>query len=117
MEIDIAPISQALWDGEVWIAQWFYDFVLFFPRLIYSWIVNGAEHALDAIPDPCCVRDFLTDFNALMGMGGGTGGGGGINMGAGIAYMFGIFDVEVGIKVMFCAMTARFILRRIPIIG
>ncbi|MDD2760907.1 MAG: hypothetical protein PHH11_11505 [Methylomonas sp.] len=119
MDIDISTISKTLWDGEVWIAEYIYDFVMFFPRLFYSAIVNGAEHALDAIPDPCCVRDFIQDFNTLQGLSGGGGGGGGssVNIGAGVAYMLGIFDVEVGVKVLFCAMLSRFIFRHLPLIG
>jgi hypothetical protein len=34
-----------------------------------------------------------------------------------LAYFLGVFEVDYGITVMFTALIARFILRRIPVIG
>jgi hypothetical protein len=116
MTIDLSGLYKVIVDGLNWIVQFLYDLLMYFPRLLWSWIVNGAEYAVDLVPDPCCFQSFVADYQMLMS-GGGGGSIGGIDVAGGIIYMMGLFDVQTGVGIMMCALVARFILRRIPVIG
>lgn len=76
------------------------DIVLWVPRYIYSFIGDVIIAFLDWLP-----QDSINVQGALDGWGGD------------FLYFMGVFEVDYGITAIFTAYIARFLLRRVPIIG
>lgn len=77
------------------------DIVLWIPRQLYGLLVDAVELMLTWIPE--------IDIVDLQGLFDGLGGQ--------LLYFLTIFEFDYGITAMMTALTARFILRRIPFIG
>ncbi len=76
------------------------DAVLWLPRVIYSTFVDIVIYFMAFLPvDPLPVQDSLN------------------NISSNLLYYLDIIEFEYGLSVMFTALIARFILRRIPFIG
>lgn len=76
------------------------DLLLWIPRKMYEFVADSLDWFLSLMPD--------TGLNAQ----------GAISSWSGdIVYFLTIFEIDYAITVLFTALTARFILRRIPFIG
>jgi hypothetical protein len=67
---------------------------------LYDGFMSGLASIIEAIPVP----DFLANMQTF-------------SMPSGVAYFASAFEIPWGIAIIVTAYTARFILRRIPIIG
>ena len=76
------------------------DIFLWVPRVIYESIVEGILYLVNLLPtDPPDVQGAFTGWSGD------------------ILYFLTIFEVQYAISALFSAYIARFILRRIPLIG
>lgn len=74
------------------------DILLYVPRAIYAAVVDGAASLIASIPLPQgLVLNPVLDPTIL--------------------YYLDVFNVDVGLTIIFGSLTARFFLRRIPIVG
>lgn len=92
-----------------WLKGWLNDFLgwllellQWIPKKVFSVAMDGIAKFFEAIPVPGFVTDAQGYFNQIAGQ---------------IIYFGDMFQLSFGFKVMFAALLARFILRRIPIIG
>lgn len=94
----------------------FYDFIvslaLWFLQKLWSFVVDIATYIIDNhIPDPCCIAESVLLMQWLSTS---------INSGGvfqWLAWSYGLIQFDYGLKLVLCALAARFILRRIPFIG
>ncbi|WP_285960735.1 hypothetical protein [Pseudomonas tohonis] len=82
--------------------DWGMELLEWFPKKLFSVVMDGLASFLEAIPVP----DFIATAGSFFG---------GIH--PGIAYVCTLLAVNEGIAMMIAALTLRFILRRIPLIG
>lgn len=84
-----------------WLTDKILDIVLFVPRLIMSVLADAVEAGMEMIP----TVDGLDMANALSGI---TGE---------VLYFMTLLELDFGLTVVFGALIARFVVRRIPVIG
>lgn len=75
------------------------DIFLWIPRQIFSAFVDGLIFLFNLIPVP----DFLSNMD-LSGL-------------SAIGWWLGVFEIPLGMSIVMSALLARFILRRVPLIG
>nr|BDD44855.1 hypothetical protein 10 [Piscirickettsiaceae bacterium] len=77
------------------------DILLFVPRITYGWFVDALVYLVNAIPPP----DFLTslDFSGFSS--------------GGMSFWIDFLALDWGFSIVFSALIARFIVRRIPFFG
>jgi len=90
----MGDILQALLDA--WL-----EIFLFFPRHIFSWSLSALEYAIDNLP----VIDIVDPATLTSGF---TGD---------LVYFLSIMEFDYGMGAVSTALMARFVLRRIPLIG
>lgn len=97
------------WLGQAFNYLWDFikDVLLWFPKKLFSLLIDGLIALLEVMPDPCCISEAVSAFQWLSSMAGSLG----------LGYIFGLVDFNYGFRVILCAYVARFILRRIPVIG
>lgn len=83
-------------------AQFILDLLLYIPRKVFSWIVDGILALYDAIPVP----EFISNIPSLFG-----------NLASGVWWFLGPFHIGTGIGIILSAYTIRFFIRRLPFIG
>lgn len=81
--------------------EWLTDVLLWWPRKMFELFLDGAAMIINAIPLP----DAFTDIGSYTGAFSGT------------AYYLHMFAVSEGVGIVLGALLARFIVRRIPLIG
>jgi hypothetical protein len=79
----------------------FFDLLLALPRFIFSLIVDACIAIVDLLPEPD-VADIQAVFDAIPNE---------------LVYFLDMFEFGYGLTAIFGALAARFILRRIPVIG
>lgn len=82
------------------VMQWWLDVILWIPRMLFSFVVDVVETLMGWLP-----ADTIDVDAALDGL---TGD---------VLYFLTLFEFGYGLIAVFTALIARFILRRIPIIG
>lgn len=92
-----------------WLKEWLSDFtdwllelLQWIPKKIFSVAMDGIAKFFEAIPVPGFMSQSQSYFNQISGQ---------------IIWFADMFQIGFGFKVIFAALLARFILRRIPIIG
>ena len=88
-----------------WLAyalQWVFNMLMVLPLHLWTILLGGLQLAINAIPVP----SFFAQAGNYVG-----------NLPPMVAYLSGALQIPYGIAVMTTAMVARFILRRIPLIG
>jgi hypothetical protein len=93
------------------IYQFFIDLVSYAAEKVWGMVVEGLIYLISVIPDPCCVTEAVSAFSWLASAL--TSGG----VFQWLAWMFSLIQFDFALRVMLCALLARFILRRLPIIG
>lgn len=83
------------------LTDWFLDLVLWIPRMIVSFVADVIETAMSWVPE----IELASLQTALNGLGGE------------VLYFMNLFQAGYGITVVLGALAARFLLRRIPVIG
>tara|TARA_R110000737_G_C14590067_1_gene487349 strand:+ start:34 stop:330 length:297 start_codon:yes stop_codon:yes gene_type:complete len=94
-----APVTCAFYDIPCG-ANWLVIQLESFGSWLYQLFLDGAASLIDVIPVP----DFLLNLQT-------------VNMPSGVAFFVAPFEVEFGIGIIVGAYIARFIVRRIPLIG
>lgn len=84
------------------ILKWFAEWAEWIPKKLYSAAMEGIGKFLNAIPVP----DFMTQADGAFA-----------GIPATVLWFASTFQLSFGIKVVLAALVARFILRRIPLIG
>lgn len=97
--------------------QSLYDFFIELPiwviRKIWEALVDSFIFFINVLPDPCCISEtahmlnwfydsIIQNNNALFSW---------------LFWLVDLIEIPFGLNVLFCALIARFILRRIPGIG
>lgn len=111
--MDLTQVLDVL--GQVW--NFLVNLVLWIPRSVVAWFVDGTILGLQALPDPCCVAELISEVAWLRSL---FSGANGIQVGENVIYFSFIADVlqlHFGIAATFCTLLARFLLRRIPGVG
>lgn len=80
--------------------KWIGDELKSFFLWAYDGVISGFASMIEAIPVP----DFLANMQTF-------------SLPPGVAYFASAFEIPWGIAIVVTAYTARFILRRIPVIG
>jgi hypothetical protein len=80
--------------------QAFIDALLYIPRILLSWLFDGVLFLVNSLPQ--------TNINLASSL---------ANVGSDIGYFLAMMEFNYGISVIFGAYIARFLLRRIPVIG
>jgi hypothetical protein len=80
--------------------QWLQDELQSLSVWLYDAIMSGIASIYEAIPAP----DFLLNANTL-------------SIPSGVSWVVSMFQLDVGVSIVVSAYIARFILRRIPVIG
>jgi|688.fasta_scaffold1291972_1 hypothetical protein len=93
------------------IYQFFIDLVSYAAEKVWALVVEGLIYLISVIPDPCCVTEAVSAFSWLASA---LSSGGVFQW---LAWMFSLIQFEFALRVMLCALLARFIVRRLPIIG
>jgi hypothetical protein len=83
------------------IFEFFIDVVLFIPRLLFWVVAEFAEWGLSLLPD-------LSHIDPMSYVNGFTGD---------LLFFLSLTHFGTGLSIVFGALTARFILRRVPFIG
>lgn len=83
-------------------SEWLLDVLLYVPEKVWELLLDGLAAVIEAIPAPT----FLAALNARLGL-----------LPSSAIYLADIFALQEGIILVIGALIARFILRRIPIIG
>lgn len=84
------------------LVQWFFDLMQWLPKKIYSLMMDGLASFFEAIPVP-----------SFMSQAGGAFGG----IPSSVLWFASTFELAFGVSVVLIALVARFVLRRIPLIG
>lgn len=84
--------------------SWFWEALNFFPRRIWSGILDATATAVESVPVP----DVLTGLEANVTA---------WNSIAGIGYLSNVVALDVGAATVAAAMLARFLWSMIPVIG
>jgi hypothetical protein len=82
--------------------QFFKDFALYVPKWVLQHILEALTTIINAIPVPVAFADFANASGQFTGP---------------VVWWLTLLQVPYGIGVIFGAMLARFLLRRIPFIG
>lgn len=77
-------------------------FLLYIPRRLFEWFMEGVAWLINSIPVPDFVADIPSLFSGLP---------------TGIPWAFYLFNVGLGISIILTAYVARFFIRRLPIVG
>jgi hypothetical protein len=83
-------------------AQWLYDVLMWLPRWTVDQVLSGLAALIQAIPVPSFINDFMTSAASLSGD---------------VVWWLDLLQVQWGLSCMTTALIARFVLRRIPLIG
>lgn len=83
-------------------AEWLKDLLLWLPLKVWELLLDGLASAFEAIPVPSF---FQTAQGYLNGIGGN------------VMWALNMFAVPEGLAMLMTALIARFVLRRIPLIG
>lgn len=83
-------------------ASWLKETLLWIPRKLWAELLDGLNAVLHAIPAP----DFMTDAAGFMS-----------GIPAQVVWVLNLFAVPEGVAMILSALTLRFIVRRIPLIG
>ena len=83
-------------------AQWLLNLLLYVPREIFSLLCDGLAGVIEAIPVPAGVSAFGENMAAAL---------------SGTGWFADLLALKEGSAIVFSALLARFILRRIPFIG
>lgn len=84
------------------ILKWFVEWAEWIPKKIYSAVMDGVAKFINAIPVPSFMNDAAGAFAGIPST---------------VMYFASSFELNFGIKVVLLALVARFVLRRIPLIG
>lgn len=93
------------------IFQFFIDLVNWAFDSLISLIVDLLIYLISIVPDPCCITESVSTFTWLSNS---LHSGGVFSW---LAWVYNLVQFEFGLRVVFCAYLARFVLRRIPGIG
>ncbi|MCY1287098.1 hypothetical protein D9M70_360840 [compost metagenome] len=92
-----------------WLKSWLDELVKFFlewaewiPKKLYSVVMDGIAKFFNAIPVPDFVHQAAGAFQGIPST---------------VMYFASMFELNFGLKIVLVALVARFILRRIPLIG
>ncbi|MCY1290477.1 hypothetical protein D9M70_396240 [compost metagenome] len=83
-------------------AEWILELLQWIPKKIYSVVMEGIAAFFNAIPVP----DFVSQAAGAFG-----------GIPSTVMYFASMFELNFGLAVVLSALVARFILRRIPLIG
>ena len=83
-------------------ANWLIDALLWVPKEVYKWLVNGLSAVLSAIPVPSWVSGLDSAFSSIPD---------------GVLYFLSAFNFGYGVTVIMSAYALRFVIRRLPVIG
>lgn len=86
---------------EEWL-QWLYDFVLWLPRKLWQELLEALNNLIHYIPVP----DFFADAGTAMA-----------SIPSGVAFFAQVGQFNYGLTVVITALTIRFLIRRIPLVG
>lgn len=84
------------------ILGWLLEALLWVPQKLYELVLAGLATVLEAIPVPA----FMANLGSLVA-----------GLDPAIAYFAGPLQLGTGLTWVFTAMTLRFLIRRIPVIG
>lgn len=84
------------------LVAWFVKWAEWIPKKIYSAVMDGLASFINAIPLP----SFLTDASGAFA-----------GIPSSVLWFASSFELAFGVSVVLSALIARFILRRIPLIG
>lgn len=78
------------------------NLLLYIPKKVFSWIVDGILWLYDQIPVP----DFINNIPSLFG-----------NITSGVWWFLEPLHIGTGLAILLAAYAIRFFIRRLPIIG
>ncbi|MCY1531069.1 hypothetical protein D9M68_662820 [compost metagenome] len=84
------------------VLDWWLELILWLPKKIWALLLDGLASAIEALPVPA----FIAQADSFFG-----------NIPPSIVYFFDLFAVGEGLAMIVAALLARFLLRRIPLIG
>jgi hypothetical protein len=84
------------------VMDWWLDLELWLPRKIGALVLDALASLIEAMPAPAAIETFTSNIGTAM---------------SGAGYLAGIFAVKEGLALIAAAYVARFVLRRIPLIG
>jgi hypothetical protein len=82
--------------------QWLYDILLYIPKKVWQWLLEGLANLLNSIPLPGFVADIPAIFSAIP---------------AEMTWFLEPFNFGPGLLMIGAAYTLRFLIRRLPVIG
>lgn len=123
MGIDFQPLLN--WLMAAWLSLYaviasvlggIYDFCINLMFSFFRWafaiLADFVEWAVANLPDPCCFGEFYRVMQWFADM---------LNTGGGImqwlSWMYSFIQFEFGLRIVLCAVLARFLLRRIALIN
>jgi len=84
------------------ILEWFIEVMLWVPRKLYELVTDGLASFVEGIPVP----DFMTNLASWVG-----------SLDPSIAFFTAPLNIGTGLGIVIAALTIRFLIRRIPLIG
>lgn len=97
--------------------DWFYNFVLWVPRKVFEWLCEVAIIAINALPLPTNLWTTISAGYAALNGSLVPDGGNPAAIGSLLGLLVYMTAIGPGMVMMVGALTARFLLRRIPGIG
>lgn len=82
-------------------AKWMVDFFSWLPQFIWDCFLRGLAAVIEVLPSPVSNLDLSAAAGVLSGAG----------------YVAGLVHLQFGVGIIFAAATAKFLLRRIPLVG
>lgn len=82
--------------------DWLRDLLLWVPKKIWEWVLDGVAAVLEAIPVPSWLSSAGSVFDAIPD---------------GVLYFAQALQLPAGLSMVISAYVIRFLIRRIPIIG
>lgn len=105
MSLDLSKLFGYIVDGFNKLLQFIYDVLMHATGYVVQMLLDGVLAFLNWLPVP----DFVTTaVTSVQGVG---------SLSGGVLYFLNLFDVGFGFEVIFGALVARWLLRRIPVIG
>lgn len=84
------------------ILTWLVEALLWVPQKVYELLLDALATIIEAVPVP----DFMSSLGSMVG-----------GLDPAIAYFAGPLQLGTGLTWVFSALTLRFLIRRIPVIG
>ena len=82
--------------------NWLLDVLLYVPKKVFQWLMEGLSWLIQQIPVP----SFFADAGTLVSQ-----------LGSDIGYFMDMFQLNAGIAIVLSAYVLRFVIRRLPIVG